>query len=106
MFVCKININDFQLLFALIPKGKQLKISLLLGLGANADFQNIQFINKHYLVCKIRLIFLLYKIDIFFLILQSFLAGVAELADAPDLGSGAARRGGSSPFIRTKKINR
>jgi hypothetical protein len=30
-------------------------------------------------------------------------AGVAELADAPDLGSGAARRGGSSPFTRTFK---
>ena len=29
-------------------------------------------------------------------------AGVAELVDAPDLGSGAARRGGSSPFTRTK----
>src|SRR5437764_847652 len=28
-------------------------------------------------------------------------AGVAELADAPDLGSGAARRGGSTPFTRT-----
>ena len=28
-------------------------------------------------------------------------AGVAELADAPDLGSGALRRGGSSPFSRT-----
>ena len=28
-------------------------------------------------------------------------AGVAELVDAPDLGSGAARRGGSSPFTRT-----
>ena len=28
-------------------------------------------------------------------------AGVAELADAPDLGSGAARRGGSSPSTRT-----
>jgi dimethylargininase len=27
---------------------------------------------------------------------------VAELADAPDLGSGAARRGGSSPPFRTK----
>ena len=25
------------------------------------------------------------------------------MAAAPDLGSGAARRGGSSPFIRTKK---
>ena len=30
------------------------------------------------------------------------LAGVAELADAPDLGSGVNRRGGSSPFARTK----
>ena len=29
-------------------------------------------------------------------------AGVAELVDAPDLGSGAVRRGGSSPFTRTK----
>ena len=26
---------------------------------------------------------------------------MAELADAPDLGSGALRRGGSSPFSRT-----
>jgi hypothetical protein len=33
-----------------------------------------------------------------------FHAGVAELADAPDLGSGAARRGGSSPFTRTFKL--
>ena len=31
-------------------------------------------------------------------------AGVAELADAPDLGSGALRRGGSSPFTRIKEI--
>ena len=29
-------------------------------------------------------------------------ADVAKLVDAPDLGSGAARRGGSSPSIRTK----
>ena len=29
-----------------------------------------------------------------------YYAGVAELADAPDLGSGAARRGGSTPFTR------
>ena len=33
--------------------------------------------------------------------MRSF-AGVAELADAPDLGSGAAGRGGSSPFTRTR----
>jgi hypothetical protein len=30
-------------------------------------------------------------------------AGVAELADAPDLGSGAERRGGSSPSTRTSQ---
>ena len=30
-------------------------------------------------------------------------AAVMELVDMPDLGSGAARRGGSSPFIRTDK---
>ncbi len=29
-------------------------------------------------------------------------AGVAELVDVPDLGSGAARRGGSIPSARTK----
>ncbi len=28
-------------------------------------------------------------------------AGVAELVDAPDLGSGDENRGGSSPFART-----
>ena len=31
-------------------------------------------------------------------------AGVAKLVDAPDLGSGAARRVGSSPITRTKKL--
>jgi hypothetical protein len=30
-----------------------------------------------------------------------YFAGVAELADALDLGSSAARRGGSTPFTRT-----
>ena len=35
---------------------------------------------------------------------RNLCAGVAELVDAPDLGSGAARRGGSSPFTRTIKI--
>ena len=29
---------------------------------------------------------------------------MAELADAPDLGSGAARRGGSTPFTRINTI--
>ena len=32
-------------------------------------------------------------------------AGVAKLVDAPDLGSGAARRVGSSPITRTKIWN-
>ena len=32
---------------------------------------------------------------------QADCAGVAKLADAPDLGSGAQRRMGSSPFART-----
>ena len=31
---------------------------------------------------------------------------MAELVDAPDLGSGAARRGGSSPFTRTMYSNK
>ena len=30
-------------------------------------------------------------------------AGVAELADALDLGSSAARRGGSNPLVRTRE---
>ena len=30
-------------------------------------------------------------------------AGVAELADAPDLGSGVNRRAGSSPVTRRRK---
>ncbi len=29
-------------------------------------------------------------------------AGVAELVDAPDLGSGDENRGGSTPFARTR----
>src|SRR3546814_3180581 len=33
-------------------------------------------------------------------------AGVAELVDAPDLGSGIARCGGSSPFARTRFVVR
>ena len=33
------------------------------------------------------------------------IAGVAELADALDLGSSAARRGGSTPFTRTISIS-
>ena len=33
-----------------------------------------------------------------------FFADVVELVDTPDLGSGAARCGGSSPLIRTNTI--
>ena len=33
----------------------------------------------------------------------SYPADMAELADAPDLGSGVERRAGSSPVIRTRK---
>ena len=36
------------------------------------------------------------------LYLSNLLAGMAELADAPDLESGVSRREGSSPFTRTK----
>jgi hypothetical protein len=35
---------------------------------------------------------------------HSLVAGVAELADAPESGSGALRRGGSSPSTRTYYI--
>ena len=34
---------------------------------------------------------------------NKFVAGVLKLVDNPDLGSGAERRGGSSPFARTQK---
>lgn len=33
-------------------------------------------------------------------------AGVVELVDTPDLGSGGASRGGSSPFARTNFVVR
>ena len=39
-----------------------------------------------------------------YLLGRATVAGVAKLADAPDLGSGAARRGGSSPSTRTTLI--
>ena len=34
---------------------------------------------------------------------ENTVAGVLKLVDNPDLGSGAERRGGSSPFARTSK---
>ena len=36
---------------------------------------------------------------------KEFYADVVKLVDTPDLGSGAARRGGSSPSIRTILFN-
>ena len=33
------------------------------------------------------------------------IAGVVKLVDIPDLGSGAARHGGSSPSTRTELVN-
>lgn len=41
-----------------------------------------------------------YRESKFFLLI----ADVMKLVDMPDLGSGAARHGGSSPFIRTYNI--
>ena len=35
---------------------------------------------------------------------DKFSAGVVKLVDIPDLGSGAARHGGSSPSTRTKTV--
>ncbi len=43
-----------------------------------------------------------YAINEKYLSLHHQFAGVAKLVDALDLGSSAARRGGSSPFIRTR----
>jgi hypothetical protein len=37
--------------------------------------------------------------------LQHNVAGVVKLVDIPDLGSGAARHGGSSPSTRTSFID-
>ena len=48
--------------------------------------------------CSRNLVFLLLKNQ---KIARQSIAGVAKLVDAPDLGSGAARRGGSSPSTRT-----
>ena len=38
-----------------------------------------------------------------FMVYNKKVAGVAKLADALDLGSSAARHGGSSPFARTNE---
>lgn len=46
-------------------------------------------------------VFYFYAIDIFKHLLSVQNAGVVELVDTPDLGSGGFRRGGSSPFART-----
>ena len=48
-----------------------------------------------------KFLFQLIKNNIFAVLI---LADVAELVDALDLGSSAVRRGGSTPFIRTKEL--
>jgi hypothetical protein len=40
-----------------------------------------------------------------FIFALTILAGMAKLVDVPDLGSGAARRVGSSPITRTEKAS-
>ena len=40
-----------------------------------------------------------------FIFALTILAGMVKLVDMPDLGSGAARRVGSSPITRTKKAS-
>ena len=39
--------------------------------------------------------------SLIYVIIKYVIAGMAELADAPDLESGVSRREGSSPFTRT-----
>ena len=39
--------------------------------------------------------------EVMFIFALTIYAGMAKLVDVPDLGSGAARRVGSSPIIRT-----
>ena len=45
------------------------------------------------------------KIGTYAYICTHKVADMAKLVDVPDLGSGAARRVGSSPIIRTKKAS-
>ena len=42
------------------------------------------------------------RVIIIFIFALTILAGMVKLVDMPDLGSGAARRVGSSPITRTK----
>ena len=42
--------------------------------------------------------------EVMFIFALTILAGMVKLVDMPDLGSGAARRVGSSPITRTKKL--
>ena len=49
--------------------------------------------------------FALWKFKIITIFAVTILAGMAKLVDVPDLGSGAARRVGSSPITRTESSN-
>lgn len=42
--------------------------------------------------------------EVMFIFALTILAGMVKLVDMPDLGSGAARRVGSSPITRTLRI--
>ena len=44
--------------------------------------------------------------EVMFIFALTIYAGMVKLVDMPDLGSGAARRVGSSPITRTKKLQR
>ena len=44
--------------------------------------------------------------EVMFIFALTILAGMVKLVDMPDLGSGAARRVGSSPITRTEKISK
>ena len=48
--------------------------------------------------------FVFKKSIIFAPLSKQHFAGVVKLVDTLDLGSSASRRGGSSPFTRTKKL--
>ena len=54
------------------------------------------WLTKQVLYCNIINVVTAYEMSL----KKQIYAGVAELADAPDLGSGVSRRGGSSPFTR------
>ena len=53
------------------------------------------------MVNRIKRLSIFFILILIFVVITYFDAGVAKLVDAPDLGSGALQRGGSSPSTRT-----